>query len=68
MFGGLLAGAVALFAISVFFIMSGIAIVKPRKFAILWSMGSLLFIVAFGVLMGFKAYCELHILVCRICE
>lgn len=29
---------------------------KPRKFALLWSIGSILFLVSFGVLQGFKAY------------
>ncbi|SMN21310.1 similar to Saccharomyces cerevisiae YBL102W SFT2 Non-essential tetra-spanning membrane protein found mostly in the late Golgi, can suppress some sed5 alleles [Maudiozyma saulgeensis] len=30
--------------------------IKPRKFALLWTMGSLLFVFAFGVLMGPMAY------------
>ena len=29
---------------------------KPRKFAILWSLGSIFFIVSFGVLQGLQAY------------
>lgn len=29
---------------------------KPRKFALLWSLGSILFLVSFGVLQGFTAY------------
>ena len=29
---------------------------KPRKFALLWSLGSIFFIVSFGVLQGFQAY------------
>lgn len=29
---------------------------KPRKFALLWSLGSILFLVSFGVLQGFQAY------------
>lgn len=29
---------------------------KPRKFALLWSLGSIFFLVSFGVLQGFKAY------------
>lgn len=31
---------------------------KPRKFALLWSLGSIFFLVSFGVLQGFKAYME----------
>lgn len=29
---------------------------KPRKFALLWSLGSIFFLVSFGVLQGFQAY------------
>lgn len=29
---------------------------KPRKFALLWSLGSILFLISFGVLQGAKAY------------
>lgn len=29
---------------------------KPRKFALLWSLGSVFFLISFGVLQGFKAY------------
>lgn len=29
---------------------------KPRKFALLWSLGSILFLISFGVLQGVKAY------------
>ncbi|RLV95264.1 Protein transport protein sft2 [Spathaspora sp. JA1] len=31
---------------------------KPRKFALLWSLGSIFFLVSFGVLQGFKPYME----------
>ncbi|EGW31983.1 uncharacterized protein SPAPADRAFT_55556 [Spathaspora passalidarum NRRL Y-27907] len=31
---------------------------KPRKFALLWSLGSIFFLISFGVLQGFKPYME----------
>lgn len=31
---------------------------KPRKFALLWSLGSIFFLVSFGVLQGFRPYME----------
>lgn len=49
-FGICLLGAIACFALC-FFIMPVLAL-KPRKFAVLWSLGSLLFIISFGVLQG----------------
>ncbi|KAI8941456.1 hypothetical protein NX059_002676 [Plenodomus lindquistii] len=51
-FGGLLLAAAAMFATSIGIMFTPLFIVKPRKFAILWSMGSLLFLAAWGVLMG----------------
>ncbi|GCF00900.1 protein transport protein sft2 [Zygosaccharomyces mellis] len=47
-------GSAACFTICVF-LFPALA-VKPRKFGLLWSMGSLLFVLAFGVLMGPIAY------------
>lgn len=45
-----LLGSIACFTICVF-LFPALAI-KPRKFALLWTMGSLLFVLAFGVMMG----------------
>ncbi|CCK69536.1 Sft2p KNAG_0C04340 [Huiozyma naganishii CBS 8797] len=47
-------GSVACFTLC-FFLFPVLA-VKPRKFALLWTMGSLLFVLAFGVMMGPLAY------------
>jgi hypothetical protein len=49
-FGMCLAGSAACFALC-FFIMPVLAL-KPRKFGLLWSLGSLLFVISFGVLQG----------------
>lgn len=49
-FGICLLGSIACFALC-FFIMPVLAL-KPRKFAVLWSLGSMLFIISFGVLQG----------------
>ncbi|CAN6625358.1 protein transport protein Sft2p [Trichomonascus vanleenenianus] len=49
-----LLGAAACFALC-FFLLPLLA-VKPRKFAVLWSLGSLLFIISFGVLQGPLSY------------
>ena len=43
-------GSVACFTICVF--LFPVLAVQPRKFGLLWSMGSLLFVLAFGVLQG----------------
>ncbi|KAF2746483.1 SFT2-domain-containing protein [Sporormia fimetaria CBS 119925] len=55
-FGGLMLGSLAMFALCFGLMFTGVLIVKPRKFAILWSMGSLLFLISWGVLMGPGAY------------
>lgn len=47
-------GSAACFTICIF--LFPVLAVKPRKFGLLWSMGSLLFVLAFGVLMGPLAY------------
>jgi len=57
-FGGLMLGSLAMFALCIGLMFTGILIVKPRKFAILWSMGSLLFLLAWGVLMGPMVYIQ----------
>lgn len=49
-FGMCLIGSVACFALC-FFILPVLAL-KPRKFGLLWSLGSLLFVISFGVLQG----------------
>jgi len=49
-FAGCNIGALACFAIC--FILFAPLMVKPRKFAILWSVGSVLFLVSWAVLMG----------------
>lgn len=51
-FGGLMLAALAMFATCFALMFTPVFIVRPRKFAILWSMGSLLFLGAWGVLMG----------------
>jgi hypothetical protein len=53
-FGICLVGAVACFALC--FAILPILALKPRKFAVLWTLGSLLFVVSFGVLQGPMAY------------
>lgn len=58
-FGICLLGAVACFALC-FFIMPVLAL-KPRKFAVLWTFGSLLFIISFGALQGPMNYLK-HLL------
>ncbi|KAF9695816.1 hypothetical protein EKO04_006209 [Ascochyta lentis] len=51
-FGGLLLAALAMFATCIGLMFTPIFIVKPRKFAILWTMGSVLFLAAWSVMMG----------------
>ncbi|CAL9730849.1 protein transport protein Sft2p [Monosporozyma unispora] len=47
-------GSAACFTICIF--LFPVLAVKPRKFALLWTMGSLLFVLAFGIMMGPVAY------------
>lgn len=47
-------GSVACFTLCVF--LFPVLAIKPRKFALLWTVGTLLFIFAFGLLMGPMAY------------
>lgn len=53
-FGVCLLGAVACFALC--FVMLPILAMRPRKFAVLWTLGSVLFIISFGVLQGPMGY------------
>lgn len=48
------AGSVCCYLICIF--LFPVLSLKPRKFALLWSIGSILFLVSFGVLQGFQAY------------
>lgn len=47
-------GSVCCYLICIF--LFPILSLKPRKFAILWSIGSMLFLISFGVLQGVKPY------------
>lgn len=58
-FSACLVSSILCFAIS--FFMFPVLAMKPRKFGMLWSMGSLLFVVSFGVLQGPRHYIE-HLL------
>ncbi|KAL6025101.1 hypothetical protein ACI3LY_005242 [Candidozyma auris] len=48
------AGSIACWLICIF--LFPVLSLKPRKFAVLWSLGSIFFLVSFGVLQGFQAY------------
>lgn len=48
------AGAVLCYLVCIF--LFPVLSLKPRKFALLWSLGSIFFLVSFGVLQGFQAY------------
>lgn len=48
------AGSVCCYMICIF--LFPILSLKPRKFALLWSLGSMFFLVSFGILQGFQAY------------
>lgn len=47
-------GSVCCYAICIF--LFPVLSLKPRKFALLWSLGSIFFLVSFGVLQGVQAY------------
>lgn len=53
-FGLTFAGSASCYLICIF--LFPVLSLKPRKFALLWSLGSIFFLVSFGVLQGFKAY------------
>lgn len=57
-FGGLNLAALAMFATCFALMFTPIFIVKPRKFAILWTMGSVLFLVSWAVMMGPVQYLQ----------
>lgn len=63
-FGLTFAGSVSCYLICIF--LFPILSLKPRKFALLWSLGSIFFLVSFGVLQGFKAYMQHLFLSTRI--
>lgn len=53
-FGLTFGGSICCYLICIF--LFPILSLKPRKFAFLWSLGSILFLVSFGVLQGVKPY------------
>ncbi|KAF8002892.1 Got1/Sft2-like family protein [Metschnikowia aff. pulcherrima] len=53
-FGLTFAGSVSCYLICIF--LFPVLSLKPRKFALLWSLGLIFFLVSFGVLQGFQAY------------
>ncbi|EPY51941.1 transporter Sft2 [Schizosaccharomyces cryophilus OY26] len=56
LFGLCLLGSFACYAIACF--MFPVLILKPRRFVLLWTMGSLLAVFGFAILLGFKAHFE----------
>lgn len=63
-FGLTFAGSVCCYLICI--LLFPVLSLKPRKFALLWSLGSIFFIVSFGVLQGFRPYMEHLFLSTRI--
>ncbi|KAF2266904.1 SFT2-domain-containing protein [Lojkania enalia] len=57
-FGGLILAAAAMFAVCFVLMFTGAGLFRPRKFAILWSMGSVLFLASWSVLMGPLQYVQ----------
>lgn len=49
-----MAGAISCWTVS--FILLPLLALKPRKFGILWSLGSILFLFSFAILQGFQTY------------
>ncbi|KAF2639777.1 SFT2-domain-containing protein [Massarina eburnea CBS 473.64] len=60
-FGAFLVASLALFAVCIGLMFTPIFLVRPSKFAVLWSVASVLFLMAWGVLMGPAAYIQ-HLL------
>ncbi|KAF2088899.1 SFT2-domain-containing protein [Saccharata proteae CBS 121410] len=60
-FGALNLAALAMFVTCFALMPTGVFVLKPRKFAILWTMGSLLFLASWAVMMGPKQYVQ-HLL------
>lgn len=63
-FGLTFAGSISCYLICIF--LFPILMLKPKKFAFLWSLGSIFFLVSFGVLQGFRSYMEHLFLSTRI--
>ncbi|KAF2094881.1 SFT2-domain-containing protein [Rhizodiscina lignyota] len=57
-FGGLNIAAAALFVTCFVLLPTGVFALKPRKFVILWTMGSVLFLASWAVLMGPITYMQ----------
>jgi hypothetical protein len=53
-FGACILGAAVCFVVA--FLLLPVLAFKPRKFAVLWTVGSLLFMISFGFLQGFVPY------------
>ncbi|KAF2145548.1 uncharacterized protein K452DRAFT_283902 [Aplosporella prunicola CBS 121167] len=60
-FGGLNLAAVAMFVTCFALMPTGVFLLKPRKFAILWTMGSVLALASWAVMMGPMQYVQ-HLL------
>ncbi|TID21844.1 SFT2-domain-containing protein [Venturia nashicola] len=58
LFGGLIVAAAIMFVIAFALVPTGIFILKPRKFVVLWTMGSVLFLASWAVLMGPITYMQ----------
>lgn len=52
----LLLGSIACFALGI--LLFPVLTLKPRKFALLWTLGSVLFVLSFGALQGPMDYCK----------
>ncbi|KAF4306805.1 Vesicle transport protein Got1/SFT2-like protein [Botryosphaeria dothidea] len=57
-FGGLNLAAAAMFVVCFALMPTGVFLLKPRKFAILWTMGSVLFLASWAVMMGPMQYVQ----------
>lgn len=57
-FGGLNLAAAAMFVVCFALMPTGVFVLKPRKFAILWTMGSVLFLASWAVMMGPMQYVQ----------
>ncbi|KAK8156247.1 Got1/Sft2-like family-domain-containing protein [Phyllosticta citrichinensis] len=57
-FGGLNLAAAAMFITCFALMPTGIFVLKPTKFAVLWTMGSVLFLASWAVMMGPKQYVQ----------
>lgn len=61
LFGGLMLAAIVLFVIAFALVPTGIFLLRPRKFVVLWTMGSVLFLASWAVMMGPITYVQ-HLL------